>query len=234
MPARERAWVRLRFAAGSRAEVEDHGTGLHGADPRARDSGWWPCASAPNCWAARSSFSRPAEGGTLVRLRVPKEGSSPMKAKIITCCWPMITRWCGADFAACSKTTPTSPSSAKPAMATEAVQPGATAAAARGRDGLRDAGHERPRRDTKDSRRASGDRGPDAQHALRGDARAAGARCRRAWLRSEECARSRSGAAVKQVAAGEAVLDPQLPATAGAERASATTASRRANSKFCN
>ena len=66
----------------------------------------------------------------------------------------------------------------------------------------------------------SGRRGPDAQHALRGDAGAAGARRRRARLHPQERVDLDLAAAVKRVAAGETVLDPAVvqPAPLTGER----------------
>jgi len=67
------AWVRLRFEpAALQLEVEDHGKGLasNGARPGIGLVGMRERAELLN---ANIQFSQPPEGGTLVRLRVPRE-----------------------------------------------------------------------------------------------------------------------------------------------------------------
>ena len=44
---------------------------------RGKELAWWPCASVRNCWAATISITRPAEGGTLVSMPVPRERLEP-------------------------------------------------------------------------------------------------------------------------------------------------------------
>ncbi|HUK25914.1 MAG TPA: ATP-binding protein [Terriglobales bacterium] len=67
------AWVRLRFKSDQlELEVEDHGKGLDG---RAAGQGIGLVAMRERAGLlnGRLEFTRPAEGGTLVRLRVPRE-----------------------------------------------------------------------------------------------------------------------------------------------------------------
>src|SRR6185312_7296656 len=67
------AWVRLRFEAEAlQLEVEDHGKGLsnNGARP---GIGLVGMRERAELLSANLQFSQPAEGGTLVRLRVPRE-----------------------------------------------------------------------------------------------------------------------------------------------------------------
>ncbi len=70
----KQAWVRLRFLprrAGSwkwRTTVRDLSR-----NRQSKGLAWWRCGSVRSYWAARSNFSQPAEGGTLVHLTVPKQ-----------------------------------------------------------------------------------------------------------------------------------------------------------------
>jgi signal transduction histidine kinase len=67
------AWVRLRFEPTAlQLEVEDHGKGLsnNGARP---GIGLVGMRERAELLSANLQFSQPAEGGTLVRLRVPRE-----------------------------------------------------------------------------------------------------------------------------------------------------------------
>ncbi len=68
-----RAWVRLRVAAGLlELDIEDHGAGMNGAAPR-RGLGIVTMRERAALVGATIEFTRPHEGGTLVRVRVPVE-----------------------------------------------------------------------------------------------------------------------------------------------------------------
>lgn len=67
------AWVRLRFLPGTlELEVEDHGTGL-AEHPNKHGIGLVAMRERSELMGGRIVFSRPAEGGTLVHLAVPRE-----------------------------------------------------------------------------------------------------------------------------------------------------------------
>ena len=69
----ERAWVRLRYLPGAlELEVEDHGTGV-GARTGRRGLGLVAMRERAELVGGTIEFSRPDEGGTRVRLRVPLE-----------------------------------------------------------------------------------------------------------------------------------------------------------------
>jgi len=71
-----RAWVRLRFLAQAlEVEVEDHGSGMS-AQPARQGIGLVAMRERAELLGATLELLRPPEGGTLVRLRVPKEGST--------------------------------------------------------------------------------------------------------------------------------------------------------------
>jgi signal transduction histidine kinase len=72
----KRAWVRLRFAAGRLVlEIEDHGAGF--AVTRKRQGiGLVAMRERAELLGGTITFDRPAEGGALVRLTVPKESVS--------------------------------------------------------------------------------------------------------------------------------------------------------------
>jgi signal transduction histidine kinase len=71
-----RAWVRLRFLEHAlEIEVEDHGTGMT-EQPARQGIGLVAMRERAELLGATLELLRPSEGGTLVRLRVPKEGSS--------------------------------------------------------------------------------------------------------------------------------------------------------------
>jgi two-component system sensor histidine kinase UhpB len=66
----DRAWVRLRFTPASlELEVEDHGTGMQAAGPR-RGLGIVGMRERAALVGGSVVFTRPAEGGTLVRFVV--------------------------------------------------------------------------------------------------------------------------------------------------------------------
>ena len=72
----ERAWVRLRFAAESlELEIEDHGSGI-AATPKRQGIGLVAMRERAELLGGSIAFERPAEGGALVRLTVPKESVS--------------------------------------------------------------------------------------------------------------------------------------------------------------
>lgn len=68
-----KAWVRLRFLPASlELDVEDHGTGFVAGAVK-RGIGLVAMRERAGLLRGTIEFSRPAEGGTLVRLKVPKE-----------------------------------------------------------------------------------------------------------------------------------------------------------------
>ena len=67
------AWVRLSFQLqGLALEVEDHGSGLT-LPPKNRGIGLVAMRERAQLLGGEIDFTRPAQGGTLVRLTVPKE-----------------------------------------------------------------------------------------------------------------------------------------------------------------
>lgn len=69
----ERAWVRLRFNNGLiEMDVEDHGKGIDAA-PNHRGLGIVAMRERAELLGGTVEFLRPPEGGTLVRLKVPRE-----------------------------------------------------------------------------------------------------------------------------------------------------------------
>ena len=69
----KQAWVRLRFLQDAlELEVEDHGTGFQ-ERPNKRGIGLVAMRERSELMGGRIAFSRPAEGGTLVHLAVPRE-----------------------------------------------------------------------------------------------------------------------------------------------------------------
>jgi signal transduction histidine kinase len=69
------AWVRLRFTNDDlELEVEDHGKGFSNESPKP-GIGLVAMRERAELLGGTLEFSRPAAGGTLVRLRVPKEGA---------------------------------------------------------------------------------------------------------------------------------------------------------------
>ncbi len=148
-------------------------------------------------------FARPAEGGTLVRLRVPLEeldgqGGRSDSARPGRHTMDKITVLLADDhhlvrrgFRRMLEDDPRSQRRRRSERRRRGRAPGAQPRAARRRDGLRHARHERPRRDPAHPRDPARHRDPHAQHARRGDARVAGARRRRARIHPEERARPR-------------------------------------------
>jgi signal transduction histidine kinase len=68
----ERAWVRLRFLPKSlELEVEDHGGGFPVQSSR-QGIGLVAMRERAELLGGNITFTRPAEGGTLVRLTVPR------------------------------------------------------------------------------------------------------------------------------------------------------------------
>ncbi|HTF44707.1 MAG TPA: ATP-binding protein, partial [Terriglobales bacterium] len=66
-------WVRLSFQLqGLALEVEDHGSGLT-LPPKNRGIGLVAMRERAQLLGGQIDFTRPAQGGTLVRLTVPKE-----------------------------------------------------------------------------------------------------------------------------------------------------------------
>jgi len=71
----KRAWVRLRFAPECLVlEIEDHGSGF--AVGRGRGIGLVAMRERAELLGGGIAFDRPAEGGAIVRLTVPKESVS--------------------------------------------------------------------------------------------------------------------------------------------------------------
>jgi signal transduction histidine kinase len=69
----QRAWVRLRYVADAlEVEIEDHGRGLSPSSNGSRGIGLVGMRERAQLIGAELKFSQPAEGGTLVRLRVPR------------------------------------------------------------------------------------------------------------------------------------------------------------------
>lgn len=69
----DRVWVRLKYSAtGLELEVEDHGSGLAARTGR-RGLGLVAMRERAELVGGTIEFARPAEGGTIVRLRVPLE-----------------------------------------------------------------------------------------------------------------------------------------------------------------
>lgn len=69
----QRAWVRLRYSGDAlEVEIEDHGRGLSPSSNGARGIGLVGMRERAQLIGAELKFSQPAEGGTLVRLRVPR------------------------------------------------------------------------------------------------------------------------------------------------------------------
>jgi signal transduction histidine kinase len=67
------AWVRLRFLPRTlELQVEDHGSGFT-AQPRKQGIGLVAMRERAELLGGSLEFARPAEGGTLIRLTVPKE-----------------------------------------------------------------------------------------------------------------------------------------------------------------
>ncbi len=69
----QRAWVRLRYSANAlNVEVEDHGRGLSASSNGSRGIGLVGMRERAQLIGAELKFTQPSEGGTLVRLRVPR------------------------------------------------------------------------------------------------------------------------------------------------------------------
>jgi signal transduction histidine kinase len=69
----QRAWIRLRYLADAlEVEIEDHGRGLSISSNGSRGIGLVGMRERAQLIGAELKFSQPAEGGTLVRLRVPR------------------------------------------------------------------------------------------------------------------------------------------------------------------
>ena len=80
----QRAWVRMRYLADTlEIEIEDHGRGLPTSSNGSRGIGLVGMRERAQLIGAELKFSQPAEGGTLVRLRVPRgvEAGGRNKAK---------------------------------------------------------------------------------------------------------------------------------------------------------
>jgi two-component system sensor histidine kinase UhpB len=72
----QRAWVRLRFLADAlEVEIEDHGRGM-AAGNGSRGIGLVGMRERAQLIGAELKFMQPADGGTVVHLRVPKATSA--------------------------------------------------------------------------------------------------------------------------------------------------------------
>jgi signal transduction histidine kinase len=68
----KQAWVRLRFLPDAlELDVEDHGVGFE--SPNRRGIGLVAMRERSELMGGRISFSRPAGGGTLMHLAIPRE-----------------------------------------------------------------------------------------------------------------------------------------------------------------
>lgn len=77
----QRAWVRLRFLADAlEVEIEDHGSGFS-ATNGSRGLGLVGMRERAQIIGAEISFSQPPEGGTLVRLRVPRSRAAEVNSQ---------------------------------------------------------------------------------------------------------------------------------------------------------
>jgi signal transduction histidine kinase len=73
----KRAWVRLRFAGDHlQLEVEDRGSGFTASGPR-QGIGLVAMRERAELLGGRIAITRPADGGTLVRMTVPRERLEP-------------------------------------------------------------------------------------------------------------------------------------------------------------
>lgn len=77
----QRAWVRLRYLADAlEVEIEDHGRGVSASSNGSRGIGLVGMRERAQLIGAELKFSQPAEGGTLVRLRVPRAATERQEA----------------------------------------------------------------------------------------------------------------------------------------------------------
>ena len=77
----QRAWVRLRYFANAlEVEIEDHGRGLSASANGSRGIGLVGMRERAQLIGAELKFSQPAEGGTLVQLRVPRTAAERQAA----------------------------------------------------------------------------------------------------------------------------------------------------------
>jgi signal transduction histidine kinase len=73
----KKAWVRLRFAAEHlQLEVEDHGSGFPASGPR-QGIGLVAMRERAELLGGKIAIARPADGGTLVSMTVPRERLEP-------------------------------------------------------------------------------------------------------------------------------------------------------------
>jgi len=78
----KQAWVRLRIAAPFlELEIEDHGTGMQHSTPR-RGLGIVTMRERAALVGGMVEFTRPRDGGTLVRVRVPVAHPEPVDARV--------------------------------------------------------------------------------------------------------------------------------------------------------
>lgn len=73
----KKAWVRLRFTAGDlQLEIEDHGSGFPSAGPR-QGIGLVAMRERAELLGGKIAIARPADGGTLVSMAIPRERLEP-------------------------------------------------------------------------------------------------------------------------------------------------------------
>ena len=153
------AWVRLRFLP------QDTGAAsgrpwkwIYGAGTEARN--WAGSDAGTRGAVGRHPRIRPAGGrrhadsSHRAQEKIWGETGFAWRIKFLSCWW-MTIAWCGAGFGAFWKTSRTSRSRAKPAMARKPCNLRKELAAASGRDGLRHAEDERPGSHAEDSRRSN-------------------------------------------------------------------------------
>ena len=146
----QQAWVRLRFDAGCRSSSRSRITAKDSAARRrGRGLGLVAMRERAELIGGTLEFDRPREGGTLMRFACRCACGRSWRIRSRSCS-PTITASCAAASAACSKTIRRSTVVGEASNGDEAVALAAVAQAARRRDGLRDAGHQRARGDAPD------------------------------------------------------------------------------------
>ena len=174
-------------------DIEDHGKGTHLSAPR-RGLGIVTMRERAALVGGTIEFTRPREGGTLVRVSraaAARRGSGRACLTASRFCSPTITASSAAAFVACSKTTPRITVVGEASDGSEAVE---LACRLRPRVVVMDCAM--PRTIGLEATRqilaeAPDTRSADAQHAFRRNARPPGARGGRARLHPQERDRSR-------------------------------------------
>ena len=184
------AWVRLRFLPQTlELQVEDHGSGF--TAPAAQTGNWTGCdAGARRAFGWFTRIWQPAEGGTLIRLTVPEkiwERKWILMADKISVLLVDDHSLVRRGFRRILEdeqdivVTGEAGDGAEAVRLARELQPQVVVMdCAMPED-------ERPGSHAKNSRKPTANSGAHAQHASRGNLGAPGSRCRRAWIRSEEC-----------------------------------------------